>query len=110
MSGLGDLEPVRLSFRNENLKLDAAQVAEVSLLRRAPGVRCPLLVAVGGRETDDYKRQAREVAEYWRAHGNITQVFELADRNHFDAVLEWTAPKSALFRANLAMMGLLHSL
>ena len=106
MSGLGDLEPVRLSFRNENLKLDVAEVAEVSLLRREPGVRCPLIVAVGEAENDDYKRQAREVADYWRAHGNAQQVFELKGCIHFDAVLEWADPSSALFRANLAMMGL----
>ena len=106
MSGLGDLEPVRLSFRNAYLKLDEAMVSEVSLLRRKPGVRCPLVVAFGEGETDDYKRQCREVAAYWAAHGNAVEVFELKHRNHFDAVLEWADPQSALFRANRAMMGL----
>jgi len=106
MSGLGDLEPVRLSFRNANLKLDVAMVAEASLLRRKPCAHCPLIVAFGEGETDDYKRQCREVAAYWARHGNAVEVFELKHRNHFDAVLEWADPKSALFRANRAMMGL----
>ena len=106
ISGLGDLEPVRLSFRNQHLGLDRAAVIAASLLHRKPTTRCPLLVAVGAGETDDYKRQSREVAAYWQEHGNPAQFFELAGRHHFDSVLEWADPQSALFRATLAMMGL----
>lgn len=106
MSGLGDLEPVRLSFRNQWHKLDEAMVAEASLLRRRPATACPMILAYGEHETDDYKRQGREVEAYWAAQGNRTQFFELAGRNHFDAVLEWADPASALFRATLAMMEL----
>ena len=106
ISGLGDLEPVRLSFRNEHLGLDRAAVVAASLLHRKPTTRCPLLVAVGAGETDDYKRQSREAAAYWQSHGNPAEFFELAGRHHFDSVLEWTDPQSALFRATLAMTGL----
>ncbi|OFZ88799.1 MAG: hypothetical protein A2V78_09510 [Betaproteobacteria bacterium RBG_16_64_18] len=106
MSGLGDLEPVRLSFRNQWHKLDEAMVAEASLLRRKPATACPMILAYGEHETDDYKRQGREVEAYWAVQGNRTQFFELAGRNHFDAVLEWADPASALFRATLAMMEL----
>jgi arylformamidase len=106
MSGLGDLEPVRLSFRNQWHQLDQAMVAEASLLRGKPGTACPMILAYGEHETSDYKRQGREVQAWWAAQGNRTQFFELAGRNHFDAVLEWADPKSALFRATLEMMGL----
>ena len=106
ISGLGDLEPVRLSFRNENLGLDRAAVIEASLLHRQPTVACPLLVAVGAGETDDYKRQSREVAAYWQAQGSRAEFFELASRHHFDSVLDWGDPQSVLFRATLAMMNL----
>ena len=106
ISGLGDLEPVRLSFRNQNLGLDRAAVLAASLLHRQPTARCPLLVAVGEGETDDYKWQSREVAAYWQSHGRRAEFFELAGRHHFDSVLEWADPQSALFRATLAMMNL----
>ena len=106
MSGLGDLEPVRLSFRNQWHKLDEAMVAEASLLRRRPGTACPMILSAGEHETADYNRQGREVAAWWAAQGNRAQFFELAGRNHFDAVLEWADPKSELFRASLALMGL----
>ena len=66
---------------------------------------CPLLLAVGAGETDDYKRQSREVAAYWQTHGNPAEFFELAGRHHFDSVLEWADPQSLLFLATLAMMG-----
>ena len=104
ISGLGDLEPVRLSFRNEHLALDRAAVIAASLLHRKPTVCCPLLLAVGAGETDDYKRQSREVVAYWQAHGNRAEFFEMAGRHHFDSVLEWADPESALFNATLAMM------
>ncbi len=106
ISGLGDLEPVRLSFRNQNLNLSASVVAQASLLRRKPGTQCPMLVAVGENETDDYRRQSREVADYWRTQGNAADLFELKGRNHFDAVLEWADSSTDVFRANHALLRL----
>lgn len=104
ISGLGDLEPVRLSFRNQNLKLSPTDVAQASLLRQKPGTHCPLLVAVGANETEDYRRQSRELADFWRAQGNPAQLIELKARHHFDAVLDWADPAGALFRASRALM------
>ena len=106
ISGLGDLEPVRLSFRNDKLQLDQATVEMASLMHCRPtaAANCPLLVAVGERETDDYRRQASDVATYWNAHGRPSKLFELEGRHHFDSVLEWVNPQSELFRATLEMM------
>ena len=106
ISGLGDLEPVRLSFRNALLKLTPEVVAQVSLLRHPAQADCPLLVAVGANETADYRRQSREVAADWTAQGKHAELFELAGRHHFDAVLEWADPTSAVFRAQCALLGL----
>ena len=106
ISGLGDLEPVRLSFRNEKLNLSADVAAQVSLLKHQPGRVCPLLVAVGQNETEDYRRQSRDVADHWRAQGNDCEMFELPGRHHFDAVLEWADPQSELFKASCGLMGL----
>ncbi|MES2192477.1 MAG: alpha/beta hydrolase [Pseudomonadota bacterium] len=106
MSGLGDLEPVRLSFRNEKLGLTPDVVAQVSLLRQGAPATCPLIVAVGGHETTDYLRQSREVADYWKAQGREATLMALTGRHHFDAVLEWADPASALFAVQLGLMGL----
>ena len=104
ISGLGDLEPVRLSFRNQQLNLSPADVERASLLRRKPGAHCPMLVVVGERETDDYRLQSREIADFWRAQGNSAGLFELKSRHHFDALLEWADPASAVFAAHLALI------
>ncbi|RYX96015.1 MAG: alpha/beta hydrolase [Comamonadaceae bacterium] len=106
MSGLGDLEPVRLSFRNEKLGLTSDVVTQVSLLRQGAPATCPMIVAVGGHETTDYLRQSREVADYWKAQGRQATLMALTGRHHFDAVLEWADPASALFAAQLGLMGL----
>lgn len=105
IGGLGDLEPVRLSFRNRQLALTPATVAAVSLLRCRVVARCPLLVAVGEMETADYRRQSRAVADYWRTSGQPARLFELPGRHHFDAPLEWADPASVLFAASRAQLG-----
>ena len=105
IGGLGDLEPVRLSFRNRQLALTPATVAAVSLLRHRVVARCPLLVAVGEMETADYRWQSRAVAEHWRGCGQVASLLELPGRNHFDAPLEWADPASALFAASRAQLG-----
>jgi arylformamidase len=106
ISGLGDLEPVRLSFRNQKLNLTPEVAAQVSLLKHQPGRVCPMLVAVGQNETEDYRRQSRDVADHWRSQGNACELFELPGKHHFDAVLEWADPQSPPFKANCALMGL----
>ena len=106
ISGLGDLEPVRLSFRNQKLQLTAEVAAQVSLLKHQSGPVCPLLVAVGQIETEDYRRQSRDVAEHWRNQGNTCELFELPGKHHFDAVLDLADPTSGLFRARCKLIGL----
>ncbi|MBC7598572.1 MAG: alpha/beta hydrolase [Polaromonas sp.] len=104
ISGLGDLEPVRLSFRNQQLHLTPADVDQASLQRRTPGTHCPLLVVVGECETNDYRLQSRRLADFWHAQGNQAQFFELKDRHHFDALLEWGDPASAVFSAHIGLI------
>jgi arylformamidase len=109
MSGLGDLEPVRRSFRNAALQLSETDATHGSLVRRVPTLRCPLIVAVGEHEREEYHRQSREVADFWRAQGNAAEHFTLAGRNHFDALLEWADPASVLFAACLRNMHRTHA-
>lgn len=102
VSGLGDLEPVRLSYRNEGLKLDPAAVERLSLVRRAPTVRCPLVAAYAAGDTDEFRRQTRAVAEYWSRQGLAARLLELAGRNHFDGAFALGERDHPLFRACVA--------
>jgi arylformamidase len=67
LSGLYDLEPVRLSFVNEKLGLSEQDVAGLSPVRQEPRDVVPrLLLTIGAREGDEYIRQMTEFATVWR--------------------------------------------
>jgi arylformamidase len=67
LSGLYDLEPVRLSFNNEKIGLSASDVAEFSPMRHQPLDNTPrLLLTVGSNEGDEFIRQMTDFADTWR--------------------------------------------
>ncbi|MDX3905907.1 MAG: alpha/beta hydrolase [Pigmentiphaga sp.] len=105
VSGLGDLEPVRLSYRNQRLHLTPAQVNEFSLLRNEPSGRTPVVVAVARGDTDEFRRQSGEVARYWRARGLLASEHVFEDRHHFDVILDLCNRSSALYRAVMELAG-----
>ena len=106
ISGLGDLEPVRLSYRNELLKFDERAVERLSLIHQKPTVKCPLLAVYASGDTAEFQRQTREVGEYWRRQQLDAEIIEVGDRGHYDCVLELANPQSVVFRATLALMNL----
>ena len=68
LSGLYDLEPVRLGHPNEWLKLGAADVAALSPLLHMPEHAVPLVVSYAPSETHEFKRQSEAyMAAAWRA-------------------------------------------
>ena len=64
----------------------------------------PSIVCWGEVETDEFKRQGRDFAHALRAAGRACQVFEVAQRNHFDIVLDLADPGTPLGRAVLALL------
>jgi arylformamidase len=87
VSGIYDLDPIRRSFLNEDLRLDAASARQGSPIRLLGGKRPPpLILAVGSDETDEFLRQQADFAAAWRDHGFNFQVVELPGRNHFTAI------------------------
>ena len=106
VSGMYDLEPVRLTFRNEWLRLDAAMAARNSPIRHIPDAGCPLIVGHGERETDEFKRQPRVFAEAWRAAGNPCVLVEIAGCHHFSIDTAMNDPASPLMAPFRSMMGL----
>ncbi|MDK3018745.1 alpha/beta hydrolase [Pseudodonghicola flavimaris] len=61
-SGGYDLGPVQLSARNDYMQLDDAMVAELSPNRHLDRLGCPLALAVGDAESDDFTRQSVAMA------------------------------------------------
>lgn len=103
ISGIYDLEPlVHAPFVNRDLKLDRVQARRLSPATIPPATTAPLYTAVGGDESDEFKRQAALIASTWRYAfaGDIP----MPGRNHLTVVEELAKPDSALFKGALAMM------
>lgn len=109
VSGLFDLEPVRLSYINEALGLDREGALRNSPIAHLPETACPLTLAHGDNETAEFKRQTVEFAAAWRASGLACDVIELKGFNHFDVILELGHRDSPLGQAVLGQMGLLRA-
>jgi arylformamidase len=105
VSGMHDLEPVRLTFRNEALKLDAAMAARNSPIRHIPSPGCPLVVAVGALESDEFKRQSRDFAAAWQKAGNACTFIERDGKHHYSLGDDLDDPESPLLRAFFKMIG-----
>ncbi|ASO22469.1 arylformamidase [Actinoalloteichus hoggarensis] len=105
LSGVYDLEPIRLSYVNEALGLDSAAAARNSPLRLLPDRLPPLIVARGGNETSEFARQHDAMVRAARDRGGEVQDLVVAHRNHFDLPFDLGDPGTALGRAVLARLG-----
>jgi arylformamidase len=99
LSGVYDLEPMRLSYHQAVLGLDADQVAAWSPARSVPADAGPLLLAVGGDETQEFRLQQAEFLDAWRAAGLRARTVDLPDRHHFDVVETLADPDHPLHQA-----------
>jgi arylformamidase len=106
LSGLYDLEPIVLHPINETLHLDEAGARRLSPTRLKPAHRGPYLSAVGGDESEEFRRQSRALAETWRQAGADASYVEVSGRNHFTIVGDLVQPDYVLLRRMKSMMGI----
>jgi arylformamidase len=103
-SGLYELEPLRHCRPNDWLRLDARSARRNSPIHHLPNVGPPLLVAWAGTDTEEFKRQSRDFAAAWRRAGHFCATLEIADRNHFDSILDLAAPDRSFSQAALELI------
>ena len=101
ISGLFGLEPIRLSYLNERLGLDAEQARRNSPLLNLPACAAKFIIAYGSDELPELKRQSREFGAAWSAHGLPGEMIEVAGCHHY-AVLEQLARPDGLLMKALA--------
>jgi arylformamidase len=106
ISGMYDLEPVRLSARNRYVRFDDATVADLSPIRHLDRLRAPLVVAYGTCETPEFQRQNREFAAAVEAAGKKVRLLAGEHYNHFELPETLGNPYGLLGRAALDLMGL----
>jgi len=99
ISGLFDLEPIRLCYLNEKLRLtpDAARrnSPRLHLPKQAPA----LAISVGAEELPELVRQSSEYADALRAAGLAARYLPLAGHDHFTVLDELARPRGRLCEA-----------
>jgi arylformamidase len=106
LSGLMDLEPVRLSNCNEWCKLDQVSAHALSPIRHLPARPLPLIISYGSSETTEFLRQSECYAAACEAVGCPVEIVNEAQSNHFDLPLRLCDPKAPLTKAVLKAMQL----
>jgi arylformamidase len=106
VSGMYDLEPVRLSARSRYVVFDDATLAALSPIRHLGRLQAPLVVAYGTCETPEFQRQNREFAAAVEAAGKRVRLVVGEHYNHFELPETLGNPYGLLGRAALDLMGL----
>ncbi|MBV9198776.1 MAG: alpha/beta hydrolase [Alphaproteobacteria bacterium] len=105
ISGIYDLEPIRLNYLNEKLALDTAEAERNSPVRHLPVTAGELVVAYGTRELPELCRQSTEYARRWTEQGLPGHLLPVDGADHFTILDSLARADGALTRALLAMLG-----
>jgi arylformamidase len=105
ISGLYDLEPIRLSYLNEILRLTQESARRNGPVHCPPARSGPLLLPVGGLEGAEYHRQGEELAAVWRTRRLPCQTIDMPGHHHFSILAELEDPGTTLSRLLLRQMG-----
>ncbi|WP_210529441.1 alpha/beta hydrolase [Rubellimicrobium arenae] len=106
MSGMYDLEPVRLSWRSRYIAFTDALEAALSPQRHVGRITAPVVVSYGTRETPEFQRQARDFAAALEGAGKPVRVVIGQDYFHQDMWETLGNPYGPNGRAALELMGL----
>jgi len=104
LSGVHHLAPiVQFSF-NIDIRLDAPEAKRMSPVGYIPKTGTPLVIACGAAETSEFVRQSQLLWEAWPANRRPADgPLLIPGKNHFDVLLEYAEPGSALTQATLAL-------
>ena len=99
ISGIYDLEPIRLNYLNDKLGLDAAEAERNSPRRHLPASAAPLVVTVGLGELPELVRQSQEYAAAWTAPGLRGRYLPVPAHDHFSILEELARPRGVILEA-----------
>jgi arylformamidase len=105
ISGLFDLEPIRLSYLNKALGMDVLEARRCSPIHNLPKKAGRLLVTAGGGELSELQRQSVEYYAAWRAAGLDGAFVPLPGHDHFSLLDELSSPDGILARALARLAG-----
>ena len=110
LSGLYDLEPIRLCYLNKELGMDeetARRNSPINCLPDIPaGTAPPLVLTYGSLESEEFARQTAVYADAWRARGHDCTVDPIAGHHHMSVISTMADRDSPLTCMIAAQMGL----
>lgn len=107
LSGLFDLEPIRRCYLNEVLGLDQADAQRLSPINLArPTTPVPVLIAVGGGESEAFLEQSGAYANYLRRSTSSIEHRVEPGLDHFEIVRQFGTAGQPMVERTLAMLGL----
>ena len=104
ISGLFNLTPILLSDINEVLNMDKEMAIRNSPVQLKPLTQSPLILAVGGDESDEFKDQSGELYSTWKEKGISQQLLEIPGLNHYSILETIVEPTSSLHKAMRQLM------
>ena len=106
VSGMYELEPVRLSKRSAYVTFTDAMVDDFSAMRHIDRLSTPLVLACGTYETPEFQRQTRDFYAAVKSAGKPVELLVADGYNHFELIETLSNPYSMLGRAVLMQMQL----
>jgi arylformamidase len=107
ISGVYDLEPIRLSYLNDDVRLSAEEVERVSPIRHLPERSAPLLLTVGAEELPELRRQSADYWAAWATRGLTGAMVSMKGENHFSILDDFARPEGLQTRMLAELAGLI---
>jgi arylformamidase len=106
VSGIYDLKPVRLSSRNDYVKMDDQMENELSPQRHLDRLYAPLVLGYGTLDTPEFQRQTRDFAAAVEGAGKLLRLIVAQNYAHLETVESLGNPYGPMGRAILQQMNL----
>jgi arylformamidase len=106
ISGIYDLEPIPLCYLRDTLHLNTGHVERNSPVHLTALSHNPLIVAYGGLESDEFRRQSEDFAAVWAKQRVNCRLIPCSAMNHFTILDHFADRRSPLGEAVLVQMGL----
>jgi arylformamidase len=104
ISGLFDLEPIRLSYLNDKVGLDADEARRNSPMLHLPDRAPPLVIAAGANELPELRRQSVDYHAACVARGLKARHLEPAGHDHFSILEEMARSDGLLTEAVVSLI------
>jgi arylformamidase len=106
MSGMYEMDPVRISWRREFVHFTDRMADAMSAQRHIDKLRAPITVTYGTFETPDFQRQSLDFAAAVKAAGKPVELLEVPNYAHLEMAESLGNPYGPNGRAALALMRL----